>query len=508
MQNAVKTIKNNTRYFLAISLIALIFLISKNFFADNTVTSDDCKGGKCPGVADGINLSDSDPVYFSNDIFSSNSGEYYRVSFKDQSDKNTSITVKLTNAFDEEEEIKSFELKKASGEFFREILFPADGKYTDIKFEKKNPKDGANVKISSVQVTRLNVASTDEFSKLKPSISGEVDFGQEDQKQTSDSSAKFSQSAEKGILVGQVFKPQTDYITGVAFDMDISKSSGGSSRKYSIQLREADYDGESLEIGKLILAEESFSLSTANNYRQEDGKLKFPIFSRLEKGKYYFIGINNDKAIPDKFDNIVIRGSKDNSKYPDGIIGVKTKGSTYTVVGALCFATYGASFKKYNDREILSSSLIQDLGKGKGLFVYKNEGLSSDVIDLYSSSPDVTFDSGKSAISGTANQDSYIEYKFYTIYPFSKMRISGMQADEGWSKVDIAYSFDGDNWTEIPSDASGSLQSFDWEISNARLADAVYLKITPYYPEAGYPEASQKQYGIADFRAEAELIMK
>jgi hypothetical protein len=504
MPNFMENIKNNTRYILAISFIVLIFLISKNFFIKNTVTSDDCKGGKCQSAMDNASLSDADPVYFSNDLFNSNPGEYYRLSFKEQSDKDASIAVKATNAFDEEKEIRTVELKKGNNETFQEVSFPAGGKYTDIKFEKTSAKDGSSIKISGVQVSKLNVASEDEFSNLKPTISGEVDFSQQDQKQISDSSAKFSQGTEKGILIGQVFKSQVDYITGVAFNMDITKAGGGGGRKYVVQLREADYDGASLEVGKLILAELNFSLDEVDQFRQEDGKLRFPIFARLEAGKYYFIGINNDKGEPDRFNNIILRGTSDNSKYPDGIIGVKTKGATYTVAGALYFATYGASFKKYNDREILSNSLVQDLGKGKGIFIYENGESSSNAIDLYSGSKGVSFNSDKNAMSGTIGDgSSYFEYKFYTVYPSNKIRISGKQADAGWSKVAVSYSFDGDNWTEIPSDTSGPIQLFDFEIANDHLADTVYLKVAPYYPDE-----NQKQYGPADFRVEADLIMK
>jgi hypothetical protein len=504
MSNAIKIIKSNTRYGLAFLLILAVFLINENFLIDNTITSDDCRGGKCQGVGDGVNLSDNDPIYFSNDVFGSNAGEYYRLSFREQPGRDTLIVVKMTNAFDQEKEIKNIELKKSNSEFFQEIFFPTDGKYTDIKFEKKNPKDGANVKISNVQVSKLNVSSEDEFSKLKPTITGEVDFNQEDQKQTSDSSAKFSQTTQKGILVGQVFKSQVDYITGVSFDMDVTSAGGGGGRKYVIQLREADYDGASLEIGKTILAEVDFSLDTIDQFRQEDGKLRFPIFARLEEGKYYFLGLNNDKGEPDKFNNIVFRGTNDNSKYPDGIIGVKTKGMTYTVAGALYFATYGASFKKYNGREILSNSLIQDLGRGKGIFIYKNGESSSNVIDLYSGSNGTIFNSEKNAMSGTIIEDSpYFEYKFYTVYPLSKIRISGKQADAGWSQVAVSYSFDGDNWTEIPSGVSNAIQVFNYEIANNRPADTVYLKVAPQDPDE-----KQKQYGLADFRVEADLIMK
>lgn len=505
MEKITKIIKNNTRYILVLTVIVLAVLVNKNFLINNTVTSDDCKDGKCPGVLDEINLSDENPVYFSNDLLNSSLGEYYRLSFKQRSEGDTSVLVKETNAFDEENIIKTVELKKSNKESFQEILFRSSGKKTDIKFEKKDANDGIDVKIYSVRVSKLNVRSEDEFSKLNPTINGEVNFDEEDQEQTKDSSEKFMQSSQEGILIGQVFKPDVDYITGVSLDMDITRAGEGDPRRYSIQLRKADFDGESLEVGKAVLAEQYFSLNTVERYRQEDGKLKFPLFSRLEKGGYYFLGINNDNGQPDKFNNIVMRGSSDRLKYPNGIIGVKAKGMTYTQSGALYFVTYGASFKKNNGKEILSNSMIEDLGKGKGLFVYDIGEFGSNLIDLYSSSDDVKFDNEKKAIYASTGEKSYFEYKFYTGYPFEKIKISGNQPDEKWSKTAISYSYDEKNWKEIPFNSISQVQTFDYEITNENLADAdtVYLKFTPYYPEE-----DQKQFGLEDFRVEADLLIK
>lgn len=502
MKNIREIAKNNVRYIVALIIILLAFLISKNFFIDNTVTSDDCKDGKCQSVLDEISLSDENPVYFFNDIFDSNPGEYYRLSFKQRSDKDSFVLIKETNAFDEENEIKTVELKKSNQENFQEILFRSGGKRTDIKFEKKNFKDGTKAKIYDVHIFKLNTENENEFSKLKPTITGEIDFNEEDQKQT-DSSEKFSQSAEPGMLIGQVFKPKAEYITGVSLDMDITRAGDGGPRKYLIELREADFDGESLEIGKKILAECRFSLNTVERYRQENGKLRFPLFFRLEKDKHYFIGINNDKGEPDKLNNIVLKGTSDQSKYPDGIIGVKNKGLTFTQSGSLYFVTYGADFKKINGRGILSGSLVEDLGKGKGVFLYNIDESGSGLIDIYSSSGDINFDGEKKSVYGL-RENSYFEYKFYTVYPFEKMRIYGRQPDDGeWSKTKILYSYDEKNWKEIPSDTSGQTQIFNHEIKDGKFSDTIYLKLTPFYPEI-----NQEKFGLESFKVEADLLVK
>ncbi|MFA6047636.1 MAG: hypothetical protein WCV59_00840 [Parcubacteria group bacterium] len=517
MKKAAKIInfsKENARYIFVFLAIILIILINKSFPAQ-VITSESCAGGKCKTILQNPNLTDKNPLLYINDIFESDANGYYRLVFQTEADQDSEIAVVATNPVDERKELKIINVKKLKNDSFQEILFSTDKKYSDILFEKKNKTDGAEISIIGIQISRLNVSSEKELLGFQPTIRGEVDLDVPDQSQT-DNSKYFDQLRDPNIIFGQIFKPQVDYITGVSLDMDIVKQSNNGGKKYKLDLRDVDYtEGSVLEIKSNAIYDLSFTINDLEKYRQEDGKFKFPLFARLDPEKYYFIGINNDKIGVNKYNYLRLKGTSDGEKYKNGIVAIKTKGQSYSTTGDLYFETYGIRFGEYNGKKILRGSTIEDIGKGKGIFKYQPRNDSYDLVDTESYSSDVNFDDNKMVLSGSAdpNDNSEFIYKFETIFPFNKFRIFARQADIGWSKVSVSYSYDEKNWKEIPATEASEISSsgysiqktqvFDYEIQENIPKDSVYIKISPQNPA---PE--EKEYGVSNLRIEADLLIK
>ncbi|PIR73467.1 MAG: hypothetical protein COU40_01880 [Candidatus Moranbacteria bacterium CG10_big_fil_rev_8_21_14_0_10_35_21] len=481
-----KIVYKNIRYIFVFVFLLVTFLINRSLINVVAIPKT-CVGENCPQIIENSSLSDKVPMYFVNDIFKSNQNEYYRLVFQEKSSMNTKIKIKISTPTDETQEIGTVELKKSAKYNFHEFLFDSNGEYNDLVFKKENKADGADVSIIGAQLSKLNISSEKEFSSFIPTIKGDIDVTIIDQQQT-ENSYQFTQLSDQKITFGQVFKATTDYITGITLDMDVVAQKNRKNKdKYRLELREATFSGEVPEV-QGSLSHISFSISDLEKYRQSDGKFKFPIFSKVEKGKHYFIGINNIHADVDKSNYLKIKGTLDFDKYTDGIATTVTNKQAYTVDGHLYFIIQGSKFSEYNDTKILTGEIIEDLGGKNGLFNYQplKNGYALD--DLYSYTDDISFDNAKSIVFGIAdpNKPSNFIYKFETIFPSKKIMISGQQPDANWNQVKMSYSYDGLKWKEIPSIVKTDVLSpkyktgdFNYTIAETIPKKEIYIKIEP-----------------------------
>jgi len=390
-------------------------------------------------------------------------------------------------------------------------MFFSDKKYTDVIFEKANKKDGAEMEISNVRITKLDISDKSGIEKLKPTLTSEPNSGLLVQSQEKSEYA-LEQLKEPKIIFGEVFMSEVNFITEIELDFDIIKQGDGGGEKFKLDLRKAEFDGNSPEISSDVVSEIKFSFDGIEQYRQKDGKFKFPIFSRVEKGAYYFIGINNDKVAVNKFNHLLAKGTKDTDSYPDGSVAIKKSGHSYPAFGDMYFKIYGLNFGEYEDKKILSGSTVEDVGSGKGVFKYQPLKNRIALLDLFEYSEDINFDEGKQIVFGGKRKDgmeSYFTYKFETIYPFSRITFEARQPEADWSKMKIAYSYDGKKWEEAPFHLTGekrsdldNLQVFNFSLENRRMSDVIYLKITPD------DDSPEKPFGLDDFKVAAKLIMK
>lgn len=508
--NNIRTfVAKNTRYFLATAAIIAIFFISRSFPA-KIITSESCAGGNCQAVLENPSLTKKNPYYYVNDALNPNDGKYFRLTFLAKANKDAGLSVGITNSFDEDENIKTLKIVKSSTDLPQEVLFSAEPKYSDILFEKTDVDDGADIIISDVRVSKLEVNSGADLGSLRPTIRGSADTNKIDQKQT-DSSYIFNQLKDSDIILGQIFKPNAEYISGVVLNIDIIKQDNGGGKKYKFELREADYSGEVPEITSRVLSSVDFTAENIERFRQEDGTFKFPVFARVDPQKYYFIGINNNNVTVDKFNFLRLKGTAKSKNYANGTIAVKTKGKTYSAIGDLYFITYQFDFNKYKGEKIPGGAIIEDLGKQKGLYIYKPLGGIYDLADLEDYSSDIKYNENKEVLAGTIESgvDSFMLYRFDAFFPITRIKISGRQTDSGWNKIAVSYSFDKINWKEIPENfkpdpenPEENLQYFDYLSSVFPAREKIYVKINPEEAE------DKKSYGISDFKIEADLLMK
>lgn len=198
-------------YILACLLVVVVFFANK-IPSSEIINSESCVGVSCAQIIENPSISDKVTAYFINDIFQSDSNEYYRLVFQEKSNQDTKINIKIATPIDEMQEIGSVDVKKSEKYNFHELFFASRGKYSDLIFEKENKNDGADVSIIGAQISKLNISSEKEFVNFIPTIKGDTDFSVIDQQQT-DKSNQFYQLSNPRMTFGQVFRANADYIT-------------------------------------------------------------------------------------------------------------------------------------------------------------------------------------------------------------------------------------------------------------------------------------------------------
>lgn len=501
-------IKKNQKYLWVFAVLFLVFLLNQSFPAE-IVTSKSCMGGKCKVVIINPTLSDEAPFFYVNNFFKSKSNEYYRIIFQVRSNQKTAVDFFITNISDQDKKIKNFEIDKVNTDFIQEIIFKSDKEYSDLIFKKAKSSDGADILIDKVEIAKLNVKNDQELAILAPTIFGEADNAEIEDQVQEDGSYAFEQLGEPDVIFGQVFIPEMDYITNVSLDIDIIKQSNSGGKKYSLDLRNVNTESNVPDIKSNPIASLRFSIDDMEKYRQEDGKFLFPIIARLEAGKSYFIGINNDKMDVNKFNRLILRGTSDEKKYSKGKIAIKYKGDSYSAVGSLYFKTYGFKLKKYNDVNIILGSRLEDLGGGKARFSYRSSENNYELINLESVSKDIYFNESKKVLAGKIEDESssYLTYKFETAYPIESFSFSWKLVNPAWNAIKLFYSFDNKDWIDasLVDLAGNKYQSFDFEFLKKQInKKKIFIKIEPEKDK--YPD--QSEFGIKDFEFKMDLITK
>jgi hypothetical protein len=349
------------------------------------------------------------------------------------------------------------------------------------------------------------VTTEKEAASLKSSIIGEMQTDAVDVGQDKDNSYKMPWLMEPETSIGEIFQAQSEYMAAVDLGIDVTKEGDGGSKEYQLELRPVNYDGKYITSVGSPLAQLNFSVANdLEKYRQPDGSFKFPLVSFLEKGKFYYLTINNIKVNVDKFNFLTLRGSKDDNSYANGTAAIR-KGKVMTSIdGDLFFKIYGARYTTSGDARILPGAIISDIGKGAGSYNYRGSGMVTDTLDVFSSSGHIDFDTDKKIVYGQVGKDSNFVYEFYTVYPIKKINFNAQQAQEGWTKTKVFYSFNNTDWQEIPNAIVDNLQTYNFDITNNGLNNRFYVKITydPAYTGKG------KNYGLRDMTITGQLSIK
>lgn len=498
----------NQRYFWVLAVFTLFFLIDSGFPL-RRITSKECVGGNCKQLIKESSLSDVNLKFFQNDVFSSQMGEFYRLTFREKANQDTIISIKATNIFYQEIFLQEFPVWKSKDDNFKEVIFATDRNYTDFIIEKKNI-DGAEVILSDFRVTRLNVKNDDEMRKISPTIFGEIDTEKIASSQAQNT-VLFKQLLQPKIIFGQIFKAGKDYITEIEVDFNIIQQGSGNGGNYEFVLRKADFKNSVPEIKGGALASIKFSSAEAMQYREPNGKFKFPIYEKVDVGEYYFFGINNERADSNKFNYLEMLGSSDSKIYSDGSVVLKKDGETFPIKGNLYFNIFGLDYKEYAGQRIFLGTTLEDLGDGKMLFKFQPSQKQYALTDLNSFTSDVSFDEEKKIVFGeiyreNPKNDSNFIYKFENALPFRSFRLSAQKNNLDWENVRLLYSFDDEKWQEITKnpDSKDGMQVFEKEITEAFRKNIVYLKIEPIITDETFQDRKTVKYGLDKLLIEAE----
>lgn len=494
--------KKNQRYGWALLLFVFILLI-RHYSPVKIITSKNCANEKCGSVLERPSISKNEKIYYLGDFFPFEPKKFYRLTFRERSTADTEIAISVANSFEKKTEINNIILKESLQENFHEIIFSTDIQYGDLLFEKKDLRSMAEIKLSDIRITKLNISNGNEIKSLKPAIGYSFnpaisDIEKNYQKK---SIKKFTQLKEPNVSFGQIFQAKSNNISAVAFDINVTKTDNRGNKNFILELRRVVNYSDVFEIQKGTVASFEFEMNDIEKYRQSDGIVRFPIHGQLLKGEYYFIGINNKNIEINNLNFLTLGGSPDNS-YANGVAALKNGAYTYEASGDLYFEIFGANFNQYQGKKILYGMVLEDLGKNTGLYTYKGFGNPEEISDLSAVSPDIIFNKERSMISGNSRMpESYMEYEFNTIYNSDSFIINARQSDLGIDQVRLTYSFDKLKWIELPSKEINGLQNFDSRIKFIRPVNKIFLRIQPVETENG-------AYGINSLTFQANVTIK
>lgn len=537
-------VKAEKRFFFVILILILFFFVNQALYAGQKKTIESCVQGKCLGVpTEKPQLTKEKGYYYANDFLKNKPAGYYRLTFQEKADQAEKIFLKLSTQSEEEKQISTLALEPSEEFRLQEIVFFLPEGFDSLLLQKEDLASAGNVFVNSFDITKLDVTELSELNVAKKTILGETKLVATDNYQPA-SEYVFSELKESKTSLGQVFQARNEIISAVALGIDISRNINPGSRQYALSLREIEYDGKNVANPGPIIANIAFSPESIEKYRQIDGTFLFPLFGKLEKGKYYFLGVDNAKVEVNNQNYLELRGSADSDSYPDGLAVVKKGKLFHSLSGDLYFKIYDAKLSSENGVKILAGAKIEDLGRGVGKYSYATKGKFIDLFDLENASPGTGFSDSYGVIYALAKGSASFSYAVQTIYPINRMNFSATQVKVGWKKVKVSYSLDEKNWIDLKSsekleiansnlfddpeenqsldDASGDnlafaeklsesgenakefVQMFDAKIIPAKEANVIYFKIT-YDPD----DASKgKFFALKNLKIDAELKIK
>ena len=187
------------------------------------------------------------------------------------------------------------------------------------------------------------ISSTDFFGDEKRTVGLDDENENALLLEQTDSSDKFEQlrTEREDVLLGQIIKANKDIVlSGVVFDIDVTKIDNRGGNKYRLVIKKAKKDQDNFEIKTGTVGSTEFEVNEIENFRRKDGKIRFPITAELKKDGYYFVGIDKEKIKTDKFNFLVLNGSK-NDVYNEGTAAAKINSETVALKGDLYFQIIG-----------------------------------------------------------------------------------------------------------------------------------------------------------------------
>ncbi|MEI6499101.1 MAG: hypothetical protein WCO23_04005 [bacterium] len=395
----------------------------------------------------------------------------------------------------------------------KEIIVFANDDYQKIQVIRNDKSIMDSVYAKNIRLTRLNVGSQKEADDLKPTFEGKSDAVLEGPTiKDMGLDSIFTFDAHKSQTFGQTFKAENEYLSSIALDLKLKGKGGLVS--FNLELHIAEKNSEGFRINPEILQKTEFRTDNPSLYLDSDGLWRISIPYHLEKNKYYFIGINNANSESNYFNNISLIGSKSNIGYGDGYAGMIGTDGQLTNDGEMNFKIYSLDYQTYQNNRIVSGAFFEDLG-GVGKYGYGFRSNISDYLDIFSikntgnTLDKVFFDPKNSGVIGVAQNDQNFIYKLDMIYPIKKVRFLATDLGADYFRPLISYSFDQQNWTNIPTTIAdneenvvGSNQNYTSIILGDGKSSALYIKISY---DINNPGLKEGLFGIKNLSISADL---
>lgn len=429
------------------------------------------------------------------------------------------IQIRLSNDFDQSQALGSYEIKSNRFVQTEEVNFCADADYSDLVFRKDENSQYSSFEISNISFYPLSLGKHN-FDNLESSVLGNSDFSEVIYRSQIDlkSATKPFRFTRKNQMIGQTFVADSESISGV--DMKLEFTGVGGVGSYFLELREViDQNGKS-ELSSDRIAYYMFNKDSVDQeLNLGENIYHIPLAGQLERGKTYYIGVNNNAV---KFNILntlkIYGGSADNN----GNIITSVKGKSSEKSGSLYLKAYGADYVQVGGEKVLTGAKILDSGDGTGLYFYEQRGNFSDYLDIdqliSKNKSSIFYDNFQKGISAKDEGDNAFTYKINTVYPFNKIKIEAGQPGGEFTDSLIFYSFDNTNWTEIKNDwnKEDSLfladnNKFQELIQGDGKIKTVFVKVTYDKDDVKEKATSATQihlFGLKNLKILAELKIK
>jgi hypothetical protein len=340
---------------------------------------------------------------------------------------------------------------------------PADASHMDLSFSGASLHD---VYIDDVKIIPLDINNQKDLSTITVTAIGNSQSAKMGESQLSKIKTSDALKNQKTLL-GQVFTSPADNITGVSFAL--TKKGDGGIGEYSVELRNFDEKSQTVSGEKIAIATFKSDAITSDT-------TVIPLFAQIEKGKKYWIGINNTGVKINKDHHLVVGQAENMTAYPKGDGFAWLGGEkTFTKINDLYFTVYYAEHVKMDNAVISYGETLYDLGRGKSRAYYHMDPVDgSNIIDLYAQN-NIIIDKWKNI--SLRGDGAYIVYK---------IGVNGKKIDKVifeniffHNNISISISSDEKKWTEIFADNPGTLSqnSGKIEVSLKNDSQNIFVKM-------------------------------
>jgi len=367
----------------------------------------------------------------------------------------TTLNVYVASDFNEETLIHSFTTQGSNFYSAQEISFIAPITFSKLVFVRSEKKDDNQIFLSAFRLTQL--LSGQAFPSA-PGFIKNNNFRETINAPVAGKKLKVIYTFRKNNRVaGQVFKAQTDYLTGASFCLDFGDEIKGN---YILQLNEASLTNGRYEISPVVLTQTFINKENISGFAESKENIyHIPINHKIERDKYYFIGFDAiHSSISPLTGGLKIFGNRSSSEYTEGA-ALAVTGRKNKEIGDFYFKIWGMSDSGKDGELLPNGSFIEKISPNVGRYLYETPSHVSDYLNLEESERNRSkaFYSFKEGVAAPAESGNYFIFSIDTQFLSTKLRLEISTLEDNFGTV-VHYSTDRINWKEVERKKDASLE--------------------------------------------------